>query len=276
MREGGPDLDREIKKILVVDDEQDICAMLTEFLRSSGYYCESVTDPAKALEVLKPNSFELVISDIKMDGMDGMQLLSEIHKIDPGLDTIMMTGHTEAYSYCDIIKAGAADFIAKPSLISELEAKIERISRERKLQRENQELRTGLSVLLRGVEREKVTLCADLSANVKKLISPYLEKLKGSHLNAEQSMYLEILESNLADILSPFIKKLSQKHPNLSPMEVQVATLIRAGKENKEIAEILRVSLNTVMTHRYHIRTKLGVKGEQVNLSSYLSSIDLQ
>ncbi len=266
---------RQIKRVLVVDDEQNICAMLTTFLRSCGYSCENATDPAKALEVLRRSDFELVISDIIMPGIDGLQLLSEILKIDPGIDTIIMTGHAAVYTYNDIIRAGAADFIAKPLAVSELEAKIERINRERKLQRELQELNTGLGVLLQGLEREKLKLSADVTANVKDLISPYLEKLKGSRLNAEQRLYLEILESNFADICSPFIKKLSQKHASLSPMELQVATLIKAGKENKEIAEILGVSVNTVMTHRYHIRTKLGVKGEQVNLSSYLSSIGL-
>jgi len=266
---------REIKRVLVVDDEENICAMLTTFLLSCGYSCENATDPAKALELLKRSDFVLVISDIIMPGIDGLQLLSEILKIDPGIDTIMMTGHAVVYTYSDIIRAGAADFIAKPFGVYELEAKIERISRERKLQRELQELNTGLGVLLQGLEREKLKLSADVTANIKELISPYLEKLKGSHLNAEQRVYLEILESNLVDICSPFIKKLSQKHASLSPMELQVATLIKAGKENKEIAAILGVSLNTVMTHRYHIRAKLGVKGEQVNLSSYLTSMDL-
>jgi len=57
-------------------------------------------------------------------------------------------------------------------------------------------------------------------------------------------------------------------------MEVQVANLIKAGKGNKEIASILGVSLNTIMTHRYRLRSKLGLKQQKVNLSSYLSSID--
>ncbi|MGO9413951.1 MAG: response regulator, partial [Syntrophobacteraceae bacterium] len=83
---------REIKSVLIVDDEQNICAVLTKFLRSSGYACESVNDPADALEVLKRNGFELVISDIIMPGIDGLKLLSEILKIEPGRDTIMMTG----------------------------------------------------------------------------------------------------------------------------------------------------------------------------------------
>ena len=129
------DLEREIKRVLVVDDEQKACDMLTEFLRSSGYSCESATDPVKALAILKRGDFELVISDIKMPKIDGMQLVSEILKIDPEIDTIMMTGHAGVYTYSDIIKAGASDFIAKPFQLSELQAKMERIDRERKMQR---------------------------------------------------------------------------------------------------------------------------------------------
>lgn len=266
---------KEIKSILIVDDEQRMCVTLTKSLLSSGYSCESTTNPVDALTIVRRGNFELTILDINMPQMDGLRLLNEISRVAPGIDTIIMTGYTDAYSYSDIIKAGAADFIAKPFKISELEAKIERVNRERKLQRELQELNTGLGVLLQGMEREKLKLSSDVKANVKERIYPYVEKLKGSHLNAEQRTYLEILESNFADICSPFINKLSQHHANLSPMEVQVATLIKAGKENKEIAQILVVSLNTVMTHRFHIRTKLGVKGKQVNLSTYLSSIDL-
>jgi CheY-like chemotaxis protein len=56
------------KRLATPDDEQNICVILTKFLRSSGYSCESATDPTKTLEVLKRNGFELVISDIKMAG----------------------------------------------------------------------------------------------------------------------------------------------------------------------------------------------------------------
>jgi signal transduction histidine kinase len=128
-------LEREIKRVLVVDDEQNTCDMLTEFLRSSGYSCASATDPAKALAILKKGDFEFVISDIKMPKMDGLQLVSEILKIDPEIDTIMMTGHAGVYTYVDIIRAGASDFIAKPFQLQELQAKMERIDRERKMQR---------------------------------------------------------------------------------------------------------------------------------------------
>ena len=117
------DLKREIKGVLVVDDEQNICAMLTKFLRSSGYACESVNEPAKALEVLKRNGFELVISDIRMAGNDGLQLLTEILEIDPGLDTIMMTGYTNVYTYSDIIRAGADRLHSKTIRVAGTEGK---------------------------------------------------------------------------------------------------------------------------------------------------------
>ena len=274
MRERGADLKREIKRVLVVDDEQNICAMLTKFLRSSGYSCESATDPAKALEVLKRNGFELVISDIKMAGIDGLQLLSEILKIDPGLDTIMMTGYTSIYTYSDIIRAGAADFIAKPFQLPELKAKMERIDRERKMQRELQELNIAMGVLLQRAEKDKETLSENVVSNVKELILPYVDKLKNGHLSEEYKAYIEVLETNLSEICSPFLKNLSLKHAHISSMEVQVANLIKAGKRNKEIASILGVSLNTVMTHRYRLRSKLGLKQKKVNLRSYLNSIE--
>ena len=164
---------REIKKILVVDDEQNICVMLTKFLRSSGYACESANDPYKALEVLKRNGFELVISGIIMPGIDGLQLLSKILKIDPELDTIMMTGHTNTYTFSDIIRAGATDFIAKPFQTSELKAKMERIDRERKMQRELQELNIAMGVLLQRAEKDKEALSENVVSNVKALILPY-------------------------------------------------------------------------------------------------------
>jgi len=274
MHKRGPDLEMEIKRVLVIDDEQDICAMLTKFLRSSGYYCESFTDPAKALAVLKRNDFDLVISDIKMPGIDGPQLLSEILKIDPGLDTIMMTGHTGIYTYSDIIRAGAVDFIAKPFQTSELKAKIERIDRERKMQRQLKEMNIAMGVLLQRAEKDKDTLSENVVYNVKKLILPYIDKLQNTYLNEEYEAYIEIIKTNLSEICSPFMKNLSLHYAHISSMEVQVANLIRAGKRNKEIASMLGVSLNTIMTHRYRLRSKLGLKQSKVNLRSYLNSIE--
>ncbi len=267
-------LTKEINRILVVDDEPGICTTLVKFLRSCRYHCESTTDPVKSLSMLRHGKFELLISDIKMAGFDGIQLIREVSKMDYGIDTIIMTAYTEDYTYSDIIKAGAADFIAKPLQNPELTAKIERIDRERKMRRELQEMNVALGVLLRKAEQEKEELRATVASNVEKSILPYLDRLKNRRLSAECLVLVDIVESNLVEIYSPLVKKLSLQHVNLSPMEVQVANLIKAGKRNKEIATILGVSLNTVMTHRYRLRSKLALKGKDVNLRSYLNSTD--
>lgn len=123
----------DIRKILVVDDDEAMCNMVTSFLAMIGYNCQSTTDPARALAILEHDDFDLLISDIRMNGMDGLDLIREVHGKYPAIDTIIMSGFTGDYSYGDVIEAGAVDFIAKPIALSEFEAKIARVSRERKV-----------------------------------------------------------------------------------------------------------------------------------------------
>jgi len=82
---------------------------------------------------------------------------------------------------------------------------------------------------------------------------------------------VKILKSNLQDIIHPFYRKLSVAYPNLTPRQVQVANLIKAGKTSKEIAELLCISKAAVDFHRDKIRKKLGLTNKRVNLRSYLS-----
>ena len=268
------DREREIERILVVDDDATVNAMATKFLRSSGYECRSTEDPVEAWAMVQKGGFELVISDVQMPGMDGFQLLYEIHRIDRGLDVIIMTGFTNDYTYSDIVKAGAADFITKPFHLPEFKAKVERIDRELKLRKDLQNLNITLEVLLQRAEKETETLSQSIVSNARETILPYIEKLKSLRLPEDAKTYLDLLDSNLSEILSPLTKNLSLSNANISSMEVQVANLVKNGKRNKEIAGILGVSLNTVMTYRFRLRTKLGLKREKVNLKSYLNSID--
>jgi DNA-binding CsgD family transcriptional regulator len=111
-------------------------------------------------------------------------------------------------------------------------------------------------------------------SNVKELISPYLDRLKKSRLNTNQKTLVNILDSNLNNMISPFISKLSFKYFNLTPMEIRVANLVKEGKTNKEIAEILCLSKNTILFHRYNIRRKLSLKNKKINLRTHLLSYD--
>jgi PAS domain S-box-containing protein len=166
-----------------------------------------------------------------------------------------------------------------------LEAALEKINEELERQVEErtneldtknrslEEFNAALKVLLKQREEDRTELEESILLNVKTLIVPYVEKLKKSRLGGDQMTYLTILESHMREIISPFTKRLSDKYLGLTPLEVQVAGLIKEGKTTKEIAESLVVSVNTVSAHRFHIRKKLGLNYRKVNLRVYLKSL---
>jgi PAS domain S-box-containing protein len=136
------------------------------------------------------------------------------------------------------------------------------------------EVNSALRVLLRQREEDKKELEGKILSNVKNLIMPYVEELKKKRLNRDQMTCVSILESNINGLISPFITRLSSKFLNLTPMEIRVASLIKDGKRTKEIAELLNVSGNTILSHRYKLRSKLRLKNKKLNLISYLQSIE--
>jgi PAS domain S-box-containing protein len=136
-----------------------------------------------------------------------------------------------------------------------------------------EEVNAALKVLLNQREDDRADLEERLLANVKELLLPYVEKLKNSRLLSDQMTLVDILESNMKEIVSPFVTKLSTKFLSLTPTEIQVASLIKDGKSSKEIASLIHTSENTVRSHRFHIRSKLGIKNKKVNLRTYLQSL---
>ena len=134
------------------------------------------------------------------------------------------------------------------------------------------EVNAALEVLLKKREDDKNLLKENLVFHVKALVFPYVEQLKQRRLDKDQISCLNILEKNLNSIISPLARKLSSKYLDLTPTEIRVADLIREGKSNKEMAQLFSVSENTIKTHRFNIRNKLGLKNKRTNLRTYLSS----
>lgn len=130
-------------KILIVDDDPDILNMLHHFLSRLDLIVESACHGQEALERLEKQHFDLVITDITMPHLDGIELTRHVRKNFPDTDVLVMTGYSEKYNATDVIRAGAIDFILKPISIVEFQAKIERILREknalRTLQKKKQE-----------------------------------------------------------------------------------------------------------------------------------------
>lgn len=126
----------EPMKVLIVDDEDVIRQMVGRVLKYMAIESEGAENGFQALERLKTGRFDIIIADIRMPNMDGMELLKVVRMENPDIDVIIMTGHAAKYSYVDVVEAGAADFINKPFSVEELKAKMERVLRERAMMKE--------------------------------------------------------------------------------------------------------------------------------------------
>jgi two-component system cell cycle response regulator len=124
-----------IDEILVVDDEE-VCRDLLQdvVVDRTARSCRAVSSGEEALELIsRSESFALAIVDAHMPGMSGIELLRKAKEIQPELDVIVVTGYKGKYSFADVIRAGASDYMTKPFEVDEIEAKIKRVLRERAL-----------------------------------------------------------------------------------------------------------------------------------------------
>jgi diguanylate cyclase (GGDEF)-like protein len=123
-------------KLLIVDDDAAIRNSMSEFLVAAGYPTHKAPTAETALELLKDEEIHIVITDILMPGMDGLELTDCISKDYPHIDIIVMTGFSAEYSYADAVSKGASDFIFKPVRFEELLLRLQRVLREREYARE--------------------------------------------------------------------------------------------------------------------------------------------
>lgn len=103
-----------MKKILILDDNITICLMLKSWLTKQGYIAEIASDSEVAMQLIKTEAFDMVISDIRMPNVDGFEFLSRLKRHDTDIIVIMMTSYADIESAVESIKLGAADYIAKP------------------------------------------------------------------------------------------------------------------------------------------------------------------
>ena len=129
----------------------------------------------------------------------------------------------------------------------------------------------ALKVLLKHREEDKKELEERFLSNVQRLVMPYVEKLKKSHLDPVQHMSLDFIESNLSELVSPFLKSIQGF--KFTPRQLEVATLIREGRTTKDIARILNMNERAVEIQRLMIRKKLGLTRDKTNLQAFLKSL---
>lgn len=127
-------------RILVVDDEPTIQRLVSRILIGSGYRARTVESGEKALQCMAEEHFDVVISDIAMPGLTGIELARRIVNT-YGVDVILMTGKVDEFKYHDLIPMGVADFIQKPFTSEEVILRVDRILRERRIKEELDSLR---------------------------------------------------------------------------------------------------------------------------------------
>jgi two-component system cell cycle response regulator len=135
-RKGALSKLQKMVRVLVVDDEPRVKKGIRDMLAEAGYACQTARDGATALRKLQTERFDVVLTDIRMPGMDGLELAREVTARTTDTEIIAMTGFDMDYSYTQVINAGAADFIIKPIHCDELQARINRVLNERSLKQE--------------------------------------------------------------------------------------------------------------------------------------------
>src|SRR5438067_754409 len=118
-------------KILVVDDEPTILLTLTAILEHEGYDVDSAPGGAEAISAIRQHHYDLVLTDLKMPGVDGLAVLEEVRKSSPHSVTIMMTGYGSLHSAIESVQAGAYEYLVKPTEVEQLKLAVQR-SLERK------------------------------------------------------------------------------------------------------------------------------------------------
>jgi len=133
-------------KILVVDDEPIVCRSCFRILNEAGYQVETVLSGREALERVDHQSFDVVLVDLKMPGLDGMEVLQTMRKTHPEVIVIIITGYATVESAVKAMKLGAFDYVPKPFTPDELCIIVEKALEKRDLMLENQYLRQQLQI----------------------------------------------------------------------------------------------------------------------------------
>ena len=122
-------------RILIVDDDRSVSATINEYIRTAGYTSQLASSAEEALDLIKKSKFHVIITDIILPGMGGLELTKVIKKNNCA-DVIVVTGYSDDYSYEEAINNGASDFVIKPVRLEELMLRLRRVLNERQLTEE--------------------------------------------------------------------------------------------------------------------------------------------
>lgn len=164
------------RKCLIVDDDPVFLTALSGMVGQLGYEVRKAPDGHNAVKMLAESGFDIMITDIAMRGMDGIQLTRRAKQMYPDMPVVMMTGFTDEFSYDSAIEAGAADFLKKPFSFTEVEVRVARVMRDVEamaiVKKREQELGAMSTEMIMGIQeegQEKLRQLQALEAEVARL-----------------------------------------------------------------------------------------------------------
>lgn len=184
------------EKILVVDDEKSMCQFLSIMLRKEGYQITAVNTGKKAIEAVKSTKFDVVISDIRMSGMDGIEVLQEIKKHDPMIPVVIMTAYASQKTAIEAVNQGAFHYLIKHAKNDEIKMVVRNALDMKRVRNENVLLRKQLkktsdlkTIIGKSEEMENVFKLVDKVADTDSTILIFGESGTGKELIARAIHY---------------------------------------------------------------------------------------
>jgi signal transduction histidine kinase len=225
----GQDTDRP--KVLVADDEQVIRDLFYKFLTQQGYEVFTALDGLQAFNKIRENNLDLLIVDLKMPKMSGMELLDKIKELKKDLIIIVITGYATVDTAKEAIKQGCFDYITKPFDIGEVGIVIKRAFQVRRLEYEKKKLQDQLQIT------ERLASLAQMGAGVVHEVNTVLTSIK---------LFLEMLKSKLPQAQKES-RNISIILAEIERAEKLIARFFKFAKPEK--AEFIKVDLNKLIKH---------------------------
>lgn len=250
---------------VIIEDDKTLSLINTEFEKVTGFRREEWEGKRSWVDLIYEKD------------LSRLEEYHRLRRIDPELAPrtyefrlVDSRGNIKNMLSTNCLIPGTKKHVCSVIDITELEEKgSELLIKARNLE----ELNTALRVMLKQRAEDREELEQTLMTGIKELVLPHLEKLRKGGSEQNRQIYSDLIATNLEEMLSPFSQKLSTRFRSLTTTEIQVAHLIKGGKNSKEIADVLNVSSSAVDVYRYRIRKKLGLNNQKVNLRSYLLSL---
>jgi DNA-binding NtrC family response regulator len=199
--------DVNLFRILVIDDDEDVCEFMTDFLRDEGYYVKAIVDPKKAMTEIKLSKFHLIILDLVMPEIDGIEILKEIRKFDDETVITILTGYPSVDSAVESMKYDVFDYIKKPIVIEDFLKVITKAAEKKGIILDaSKQIYSEIGTQLRKLRKGKNLTLRELASKANISISMISAIERGQSIASVLTFYrlAKALNSSLSELFKNF------------------------------------------------------------------------